>query len=401
MKSLPDSVYRKLLHYKKPDIIVGISSYNNASTISHVAEIAARGIAEFFHGNGLIVDSDGGSRDNTVDAFLSSNTENVDKLAFKYNGISGKGSAMKAIMEISKLLRAPVTIFLDADLRSVKPWWIERLSKPILRGATSYITPYYVRHKYDGTITNNLCYPLTTALYGIDIRQPIGGDFGVGLDLIDIYLSKPSEIWKSDISRFGIDIWMTITAVNESNKPPMQAALGAKVHDAKDPGKQLGPMFEQVVGTLFSLSEKYFDNWREIKGMRKAVLYGEIPEVIPEPLKVDLDNMKNNARMQLKKNQELAERLLTKDKQLIINEVSDNGTLGIGDWVDLVYSLMIKYRQVSERTNVISLLLPLYFARVADFVEKTKELASKEAEKYVKEAVECFMEKKPDLIKRW
>jgi hypothetical protein len=62
---------------------------------------------------------------------------------------------------------------------------------------------------------------------------------------------------------------------------------------------------------------------------------------------------------------------------------------------------MIKYRQVSERTNVISLLLPLYFARVADFVEKTKELASKEAEKYVKEAVECFIEKKPDLIKRW
>jgi glycosyltransferase involved in cell wall biosynthesis len=401
MKSLPESVYSKLSDYKKPDIIVGISSYNNASTISHVAETAARGITEFFHGNGLVVDSDGDSRDNTIDVFLSSNTENVDKLAFKYNGISGKGSAMKAIMEISKFLRAPVTIFLDADLRSVKPWWIERLSKPVLRGATSYITPYYVRHKYDGTITNNLCYPLTTALYGIDIRQPIGGDFGIGLDLIDIYLSKPSETWRSDISRFGIDIWMTITAVNESNKPPMQAALGVKVHDAKDPGKQLGPMFEQVVGTLFSLSEKYFDNWREIKGMRKAVLYGEIPEVIPEPLKVDLENMKNNARMQLKKNQELAERLLTKDKQLVINEVSDNGTLSIEDWVDLVYSLMIKYRQVSERTNVISLLLPLYFARVADFVEKTKELASKEAEKYVKEAVECFIEKKPDLIKRW
>ncbi|MEA2067160.1 MAG: glycosyltransferase [Thermotogota bacterium] len=401
MKSLPDNVYRKLSDHKKPEIIVGISSYNNASTISYVAETAAKGITEFSHGSGLIVDSDGGSRDKTIDTFLSASTENVDKLAFKYDGVSGKGNAMRAIMEISKLLRTPVTIFLDADLRSVKPWWIERLSKPILRGATSYITPYYVRHKYDGTITNNLCYPLTTALYGIDIRQPIGGDFGVGLDLVDIYLSKPSEIWKSDISRFGIDIWMTITAVNESDKPPMQAALGAKIHDAKDPGKQLGPMFEQVVGTLFRLSEEYFHNWREIKGMRKAILYGEIPEVTPEPLNVDLDNMKNNTRMQLKKNQELAERLLTKDKQYIIDEVTDSGTLNIEDWVDLVYSLMIKYRKVRERTNVISLLLPLYFARVADFVEKTKELSSKEAEKYVKEAVECFMGKKPDLIKRW
>jgi len=401
MKSLPDSIYRKLSDYEKPEIVVGISSFNNVSTISHVAETAARGIIEFFHGNGLIVDSDGGSRDNTVDTFISTSTENVNKLAFKYEGVSGKGSAMRSIMEVSKSLRAPVTIFLDADLRSVKSWWIERLAKPILRGDTSYITPYYVRHKYDGTITNNLCYPLTTALYGIDIRQPIGGDFGVGLDLVDIYLSKPSEIWKSDISRFGIDIWMTITAVNESDKPPMQAALGAKIHDAKDPGKQLGPMFEQVVGTLFELSEEYFHNWRKIKGMRKSVLYGEIPEVTPEPLSVDLDNMKNNARIQLKKNLELAERLLTKDKQYIIDEVTDSGTLNIEDWVDLVYSLMIKYRKVSKRTSVISLLLPLYFARVADFVEKTKELSSKEAEKYVKEAVECFIEKKPDLIKRW
>ncbi|MFO7882088.1 MAG: glycosyltransferase [Kosmotogaceae bacterium] len=401
MKTIPDKVYEQLSDYKKPEIIVGISSYNNDSTISYVTEIAARGITEFFHGNGLIIDSDGGSKDNTIDEFFSTDTGNVEKLAFKYEGISGKGSAMRAIMEVAKILRAPVTLFLDADLRSVKPWWIERLGKPIQRGSTSYITPYYVRHKYDGTITNNICYPLTTALYGIDIRQPIGGDFGVGLDLIDEYLSKPSEIWKSDISRFGIDIWMTITAINVGKKPPMQAALGAKIHDAKDPGKHLGPMFEQVVGTLFGLSEEYFDNWSKVKGMRKALLYGEIPEVTPEPLHVDLDNMKDNARLGLKKNQELTDRLLPKEKQDIIFEVTDTGTLDIENWVDLVYSLMIKYKKVSERENVISLLLPLYFARVADFVEKTEGISSKEAEKYVKETVEYFTEKKAELIKRW
>ena len=35
-----------------------------------------------------------------------------------------------------------------------------------------------MRHKYDGTITNTIVYPLTRALYGKRIRQPIGGDFG-------------------------------------------------------------------------------------------------------------------------------------------------------------------------------------------------------------------------------
>jgi hypothetical protein len=41
-----------------------------------------------------------------------------------------------------------------------------------------YIAPYYLRHKYDGTITNGIIYPMTRTLYGKSVRQPIGGEFG-------------------------------------------------------------------------------------------------------------------------------------------------------------------------------------------------------------------------------
>ena len=50
------------------------------------------------------------------------------------------------------------------------------------------MAPLYARHKYDGTITNTVTYPLTRALYGHRIRQPIGGDFGVSGDLVRHYL---------------------------------------------------------------------------------------------------------------------------------------------------------------------------------------------------------------------
>jgi hypothetical protein len=36
-----------------------------------------------------------------------------------------------------------------------------------------------------------------------------------------------------------------------------QAYLGAKIHDAKDPGADLTSMFRQVVGSFFSLMEGY------------------------------------------------------------------------------------------------------------------------------------------------
>ncbi|RKX54398.1 MAG: glycosyltransferase, partial [Thermotoga sp.] len=212
----------KKLEGKRVSILVGIPSYNNAETISHVAKTASEGIVKYFNGDGLIVNSDGDSSDGTREVFMSTETD-VEKYSFVYEGIPGKGSAIKAIFEVAKIVDADAVVLLDADLRSVQPWWVERLAKPILDGKASYVAPHYLRHKYDGTITNNVCYPLTSALYGKKIRQPIGGDFGISGELVSIYLSKPESVWKSDVARFGIDIWMTTIAVNESKNGVVQA----------------------------------------------------------------------------------------------------------------------------------------------------------------------------------
>ena len=74
---------------------------------------------------------------------------------------------------------------------------------------TGFVTPYYNRFKYDGTITNFLCYPVTTSLFGKDIRQPIGGDFGLSIELVEDLLDSP--MWElPDVCRFGIDIFETL-----------------------------------------------------------------------------------------------------------------------------------------------------------------------------------------------
>ena len=127
---------------------------------------------------------------------------------------------------------------------------------PILKGGFDFVAPLYSRYKYDGTITNTVTYPLTRALYGLRIRQPIGGDFGVSGDLVRHYLEL--DDWTEDISKFGIDIWMTTTAIT-GGFAVCQTRLGAKVHDPKDPGSDLGPMFSQVVGTILRLAAAHAD----------------------------------------------------------------------------------------------------------------------------------------------
>jgi len=67
--------------------------------------------------------------------------------------------------------------------------------------------------------------------------------------------------WETDVARFGIDIWMTPCAINEGYQV-VQTDLGTNVHDAKDP-VDLGPMFRQVVSTLFYFMGKYERHWHQ------------------------------------------------------------------------------------------------------------------------------------------
>ena len=385
----------KKLEGKRVSILVGIPSYNNAETISHVAKTASEGIVKYFNGDGLIVNSDGDSSDGTREVFMSTETD-VEKYSFVYEGIPGKGSAIKAIFEVAKIVDADAVVLLDADLRSVQPWWVERLAKPILDGKASYVAPHYLRHKYDGTITNNVCYPLTSALYGKKIRQPIGGDFGISGELVSIYLSKPESVWKSDVARFGIDIWMTTIAVNESKNGVVQAALGAKIHDVKDPGKHLGPMFVQVVSTLFSLMSEYQDRWMRVKEMLEIEVYGEQPSQNVEPIVVDLENLKKKAMEGVRNYREFLRSYIDEE---ILDDVLDDGMVNADEWVKLVYDSAAAFRKFGKK--VVEAMIPLYFSRVAGFVEETKDMDSEEAENVIEKQLERFFDMKGYLAKKW
>jgi hypothetical protein len=380
---------------EKCDIVVGIPSFNNATTVAHVARTAAEGIRRL-QLKGLIVNSDGGSTDGTVEAFLASDTFEVPKFSLKYKGIPGKGSAVRALFEVAHKSKATIFIMLDSDLRSVEPWWIERMARPILEEKTDYVTPLYLRHKYDGTITNNVCYPLTSALYGVKVRQPIGGDFAVGSKSIEVFLSKPENVWQSNVARFGIDIWMTTTAINELEKLPVQAALGAKVHDVKDPGKQLQGMFVQVVQTLFELMIEYQDSWKTVGELIDTEIYGEQPAQRVEEIVVDLKNLKEKASKTLRERMPSRVSL----RRELLESILENGTLGAEQWVETVYEFALAYKRERSEELVLDL-LPFYFARVADFVEKTKDMDSVEAEKLIESQLQLFMRLKEPFKRRW
>ena len=374
-----EEVRDKIGEIREADILVGIPSFNNARTIGHVVSAVQAGFAKYFPNRKcVLVNSDGGSADGTAEIVQNTSlvdfqsilirhrTEQVFKITTPYHGIPGKGSAFRTIFEIARALNAKACAVVDSDLRSITPEWVELLIKPLIEGDCDYVSPLYHRHKYDGTITNGIIYPLTRALYGKRIRQPIGGDFGFSGRLASYFLTK--EVWETDVARYGIDIWMTTTAIANDFKVS-QAFLGAKIHDPKDPGGDLSEMLYQPVQVnLDRMISKFSLGVEELEPIWRGFLSEKIMDVLKSP------------------------RRMTKEDFHIADDV----------WVEIICSFAIAaHKGAINKVHLLKSLTPLYIGRTASFVRETWESDAAEVESKIEGLCRLFEEEKPFLLENW
>lgn len=414
--SLRKEVREQVDKIGQTDIVVGIPSFNNAKTIGHVVRAIQAGLAKYFPSyKAIIVNSDGGSVDGTTDVVQSSavqdfksillhhRVEPIAKIAFPYTGIPGKGSAFRSIFEIARILDAKACVVVDSDLRSITPEWIELLVKPVLDGGFDYVAPLYHRHKYDGTITNSIVYPLTRTLYGRRVRQPIGGDFGFSGRLAQFYLTK--DVWQSDVARFGIDIWMTTTAMANGFNIA-QSFLGAKIHDAKDPGSDLSNMLYQVVSATFDLMENYSKSWMPIRGSEPVTTFGFEYTVGLEQVNVNTARMLNLFREGLKNLREIWVNILGPGD---FKEVERLGSLDdsefhfpIGLWTRIIYDYALAFHQRKlSAEHLIKSLTPLYIGKTASFILAAEHMEGTEAEAEIEKLCMEFESNKDYLVTNW
>ena len=412
----PSELKTRLEQIGHADIVVGIPSYNNARTIGQVARAVSVGLAKYFpQYRSVIVNSDGGSRDSTRDIVLNSESGAEDllmishpvhtsyRISTPYHGIPGKGSAFRTIFAVTRQLNAKACVVVDSDLRSITPGWIELLARPVLDYQYDYIAPYYHRHKYDGTITNGIIYPMTRVLYGKPVRQPIGGEFGFSGRMAACFLEK--DVWDTDVARFGIDIWMTVTAIAEGFRVG-QAYLGAKIHDAKDPGADLTSMFRQVVGSFFSLMESYQKVWQTTRGSENVPMFGFPFEVGVEPITVNTDRMIHAMQQGVQDLQEIYGSFLSRPTLTeLTNFVHRNGHgFHIPDqlWVHMIYEAACAYHlRKLDRDHLLQSLVPLYLGRTASFVLEVQDSTAPQVEERIEQLCQVFETEKPYLAALW
>lgn len=446
---LTPAIREEIARLERADIMVGIPSFKNATTIGYVVRAAQAGLVQYFPDlRPVVVNSDAGSPDGTQRVVVETEppdyverillvrpTNKLSRVSLTYpeiDGTGGKGAALRTIFEIAAALEVQALVVVDSDLRSIGPEWIELLAGPILKGGYDYVAPLYARHKHDGTITNNVTYPLTRALYGHRIRQPIGGDFGVSGDLVKHYLEAGH--WTPEVSKFGIDIWMTTIALT-GGFAVCQARLGAKVHDPKDPGADLGPMFRQVVTTILRLAVANADRWTGVRGSHDVPAYGFERVIDPPPLDVNVLRLLSEFQQAALTLEGTWHEMLSADTVAAVlglaeeagqaaelvrtavdsdapgRERPDTAAMARAAsgfafpdaiWARVIYDLVITARDQLDRLEAfVTALVPVYFGRVASSVIENRDLSTDRAEESVERQAREFERLKPYLINRW
>ena len=391
---------------KKVDMVVCIPSYNEADAISYPTEQADRGITTYFADKScVIINCDNNSPDNTGQAFLNTPTKTPKIYLSTPPGVKGKGNNFKNLFKKVVELKAKVVVVVDADLKSITPEWIKNLGEPLYNGF-SYVAPLYVRHKYDGTITNGIAYPITRALYGRRVRQPIGGDFGFSGKLARAYVENDQN--DEAVANFGIDIWMTTIAINQKVRICQSFMGRPKIHRTKDPGSHLGPMFRQVVGTIFSMMASFDSKWIKTKYSRPTAIFGfGLGDVeMPPKVEVNTRNLLEKFHVGFSEYSEIWEQILSKDVYLKLMEIKglkeDVYNFPTDLWARLLFDVAISYRDsVIDCDLMMDSIIPLYFGRTLSFVKATKGMSISQAEQAIEDDCMIFETTKPYLVRRW
>ncbi|MBN1829446.1 MAG: glycosyltransferase family 2 protein [Deltaproteobacteria bacterium] len=396
---------KRLEEIESADILIGIPCYNNETTIEHVVQMVSHGLAKHYKDKrSIIYIADGGSTDDTREVAKDFQIKPwQEKIITIYRGPAGKGTALRSVFEAACRLNVKACSVVDSDLRSITPDWIKYLIDPVLERGYQFVAPVYMRHKYDGTITNNIVYNLTRALYGKRIRQPIGGDFALSRDILKFYTEE--DVWETDVARFGIDIWMTTSAIT-NNFRICQSNLGVKIHDVKDPGLHLGPMFRQVIWTIFSLMEKYELCWKSVKGSSAVETFGYEGTPEPEAITVNLDRMIENFKIGFQQFSGFWKDIFCPDCFEHIRKAAESESssfhFSTDTWIHILYELAATFHAWKiNRYKLVDFMTPLYYARVASFVRQSWDMTSEEAEDLVEEQAVKFEEHKDYLLKVW
>lgn len=412
MSLLSDDLVRALMAVGQVDVLVGIPTLNNASTVQPVVGAVSEAFARFFpRERTLLLNSDGGSTDDTPSLVRASSPDPATvtvshrlrtehRISAPYHGLPGKGSALRQILTVAELTQAKAVAVLDADA-TLGPEAIAALIQPVRYQQFDYVMPVYARHPVEGLLISQLVRPLVRATYGWQVREPLAAEFACSSRFLAHCLEQ--DVWESDLAAYGIDLWLTGAALT-GGFSCCQAPVGVRHAHAHDrPG--FAEVFEQVVGATFGCLERHADYWLARSTSQPLPVVGPVLDgrIVPSP--IDGARLSASFCDDLRNLQEVLVSLLEPQTLEQLNRTaSDCEPLQFPDalWSATVYEfLLAHHRGVMKREHIAKAMVSLYLGRAGAFLTQYGGADPAASEAALEALGLEFERRKAALVDRW
>ncbi|MCD6519289.1 MAG: hypothetical protein J7M05_05135, partial [Anaerolineae bacterium] len=366
------------------DILVGVPSHRNGRTIGEVVRAIKEGIAQDLSQYKVVfMNADGGSSDNTVRRVNEvAMPPNVEKFLVTYQGPTGKGTAIHAILEAAATLQVRACVVVEARAPGIAPEWVSLLAEPVLAGEAQVAMAYYQRSAYAASLVDNLIFPFFHTFLRTDLRDPVASEFCLSGEVArDLACC---DVWETEVARFGFNVWMATQALVQE-WPLVQVNLGYRGDPSGEPGALLDARFLHTVGTMFRFLSVHREFWLAerpfLRVPKRGLEFVEKDISSPEclsSLASALWEGKKRSFAEWEKifsPEPLAELLET------VTHFEERG-FPISLWASLVMEAALIYNQgEGDPDKVVEALLPIFHGRTAAYLAETRGMSPREREK--------------------
>ncbi len=313
-------------------------------------------------------------------------------------------NAYRAIWGISDTIGARACVILTSANESVTPVWTRGLVQPVLEREFDLAAPCYVPHKFEGLLNSAILYPLTRAVYGKRIQNPLGPDFCFGARLVRSLLQLDAAKAKMGAANQFLPVGPV--AVVRGFKV-CQVYLGERAHPPVD-WKNLDSVIANVLGSLFMDIERDAPFWQHIRSSEAVPAYGEyLPPAEEEgAIALDLRRLLEPFQLGFRNLREIWALVLPPGALLELNRAHKlpPEQFRIPDelWTRIIYDFALAHRlRTIGRDHLLRAMTPLYLGWVASYALEAESLEPAGVQKRLERLCTAFENGKPYLLSRW
>jgi len=314
-----------------------------------------------------------------------------------------RAGALRVALEAAHRLGARAIAVVGAEVASLTPEWIGRLLDPVVGQGQDLVTPHYQRHPYAGGVTSGLIYPLIRALYGKQVRYPLGAEFAASQRLMDRQVRAAAR--RTQPGPQSLELQLLAEAVG-SGLGICQAALGPRTLVAGDGAAGLPGVLQEVLPQIFAEMERSAATWQKVRGSAAVGLVGTQDRGAGEPLALDRKRLLDGFRLGQQNLQEIWSLVLPPSTLVELKKMArlPEQEFRMPDrlWARIAFDFSLACRvRVMSRDHLMGALTPLYLGWLGSLHTELGDAPAARVEERLEQLCLQFEAEKPYLISRW